>query len=146
MPCHSRQTTLSRNDHGQLIVGDRCRATCVSHKIVNQAATRQVYEHENLTDEAYIFRLPDELLVLIIEITTYDNQPQSPWAIRECMKCWGLLSILLRVFTDRANCGQKLRTAPFTSLPLSNYQESSRATALLLSWPKVLEHLDFGSF
>ncbi|CAO2654477.1 Nn.00g112100.m01.CDS01 [Neocucurbitaria sp. VM-36] len=41
---------------------------------------------------------------------------------------------------------KKLHTASFTSLTLSDYEESPQATALLLSWPKNLEHFNFGSF
>lgn len=83
------QTTLSRNDHGQLILGDRIQATCAPHIIVNQKATGQVNEHGNVTNEAYIFRLPDELLMSIIEITSYDspNRFQSHRAVQGCIKC-----------------------------------------------------------
>ncbi|PVI04576.1 hypothetical protein DM02DRAFT_468673, partial [Periconia macrospinosa] len=41
---------------------------------------------------------------------------------------------------------ERLRTAPFTSLALSDYEESPEATSLLIQWPAVLTHFIFESF
>lgn len=38
------------------------------------------------------------------------------------------------------------RTAPITSLSLSDYEECPRCTASLILWPKALTHFQFGSF
>jgi len=38
------------------------------------------------------------------------------------------------------------RSAPITSLSLSDYEESAQSTASLLMWPKALTHFEFGSF
>jgi hypothetical protein len=41
---------------------------------------------------------------------------------------------------------QTLRTAPFTSLSISDYNETPHATLLLLHWPKILTSFTFESF
>ncbi|KAF2032737.1 hypothetical protein EK21DRAFT_60360 [Setomelanomma holmii] len=41
---------------------------------------------------------------------------------------------------------EKCRTASFTSLRISDYEETPGATSLLLQWPAILTHFEFGSF
>ncbi|KAF2467331.1 uncharacterized protein BDR25DRAFT_234971 [Lindgomyces ingoldianus] len=41
---------------------------------------------------------------------------------------------------------KKHRTASFTALSISDYEESPGSTALLIQWPTTLVHFEFGSF
>ena len=53
------------------------------------------------------------------------------------------------IFCGRINdnlYSQKYRTAQFTTLWLSDYEESPWATVQLLQWPKEIFHFKFGSF
>ncbi|KAH8801367.1 F-box domain protein [Xylogone sp. PMI_703] len=48
--------------------------------------------------------------------------------------------------TSKENILKTARGASFTSLSLSDYEESPEATKLLIQWPKALTHFTFGSF